>query len=136
MFSDDWHPAKAPVAPKSWIDPRNDRPSEFAPPSFYYPAAKETPDEDYAPVQKQAKQDSEPAASSPISDKERIERVLAEVKGGVCDEKPQSATTVKTKDPTDDEITPSPYVQTDKPITMKLISKPTKILNRSFIPDL
>ena len=120
---DEWMPAKAPVAPRSWNNPRNERPSEFAPPSFYYCSSKRSTDDvTEAREPKLSKAANEESATP--NDADRIQRVLAELKKPVEDETVPSSST---NDNANSEPTLAPYVPSDKPVTMKISSKPNKL---------
>ena len=113
----EWQPAKPPAAPKSWLDPREERPSEFAPPDFYY-ASSNPAEADDSPPSKQPKQDK---PEEQPADNERIQTLLSEIRS--------KATATNNPPPPSESTIPAPYTPSDKPISIKILSKPTKLLN-------
>jgi len=150
-----WQPARPPTAPRSWKDPREERPCEFAPPDFYYSDKSSNRTDD--PPHKMRKLDASPKANVD-ADNERIKRLLAEV--GCSKTESNEAMVDKsaagpspfncsksssdlehntqTQTEKDSSLSTSeaevmtshaPYVPAAKPISMKLMSKSTKLLN-------
>lgn len=128
-------PARPAPAPKSWIDPRNERKNEFAPPDFYYAGSKRNADESSveSPPPKQPSVE-EHAPSSDNTDLDRIQRLISEVRNKPTAEQSTQETPV-TSNVADDTDSAIPYIPSDKPISLKIISKPTKLLNTQSALD-
>ena len=110
------------------MDPRNERLSEFAPPDFYYSGTKRSSED--VPESSSSKQVKETAPSD-TSDSERIQRLIAEVRNAPTNEHSSKETSTPSdaeRNEREEDSAAVPYTPSDKPITMKVLSKPKKIL--------